>query len=184
MWDRLMRWRWTAVGVVLGGVVLFVWVWWQNPPVVVVDLVERFPMAIQQRPNPEAFLVTDVTIAGQTLRSIYVAQPSRLVWEETVPRNAWLNVSLGVREEAWGRPGDGVLFLVGVSHAGRYEELVSLIVNPYGNPADRQWYPVRLDLSPYAGKTVELIFNTRPGAEGATLDNDLAVWGAPAIVTR
>ena len=77
-----------------------------------------------------------------------------------------------------------MLFLVAVSHNGKYEELVSLVVNPFGNPADRQWYPLMLDLSPYAGQEVEVIFNTRPGVEKATADNDLAVWGAPSIVTR
>jgi hypothetical protein len=41
-----------------------------------------------------------------------------------------------------------------------------------------------LDLSPWAGQRVELIFNTRPAHAGASPANHLAVWGAPAIVTR
>jgi len=180
MWGR---WKWGVAGAAVGLVILFFLLRLPDEPRMVTDLVEAFPSA-QARPNAEAFILTDVTIAGQTLKSIYVTQASRITWNEKVPEHAWLDVSLGVREEAWTRPGDGVLFMVGVSHAGTYDELVSLIVNPYANPADRQWYPLLLDLSPYAGQDVEIIFNTRPGVEGATPDNDLAVWGAPALVTR
>ena len=176
--------RWFVLGAVVGVVALVMWSRSMGAVTVFADLVDHFPNAAQARPNREAFALGDVTIAGRSLKSIAVSQATRIVWNEKVPANAWLQVSLGLREEAWAKAGDGVLFLVAVSHAGRYDELVSLIVNPFGNPADRQWYPLMLDLSPYAGQDVEIIFNTRAGAANATADNDLAVWGAPSIVTR
>lgn len=176
--------RWFVVGAVVGVIGLVIWSRSMGAGTVVADLVDHLPNAAQRRPNPEVFVVGDVTIAGRALKSIGVSQASRIVWKETIPTHGWLEVSLGVREEAWGKTGDGVLFLVGISHAGKYDELVSLIVNPFANPADRQWYPLMLDLSPYAGQEVEVIFNTRAGAGDATADNDLAVWGAPSIVTR
>lgn len=181
MWTKS---RWFVVGAVVGVVVLVLWSRSMGSGTVFADLVDHFPGAEQKRPNAEAFTSGDVTIAGMTLKSIGVSQASRIIWKEKVPSNAWLEVSLGLREEVWSKPGDGVLFLVGISSGGKYDELVSLIVNPFNNPADRQWYPLMLDLSPYAGQEVEVIFNTRPGAANATADNDLAVWGAPRIVTR
>lgn len=181
MWAR---WKWFIAGAAVGALALVLLVRTSDQPRLVADLVDAFPQATQARPNREAFILTDVTIGGRTMKSIYVAQASRIIWNQQVPEHAWLDVSLGVREEAWTRPGDGVLFMIGVSHAGTYDELVSLVVNPYSNPADRQWYPLILDLSPYAGQDIEIIFNTRPGVEGASPDNDLAVWGAPAVVTR
>lgn len=181
MWQR---WRWFIVGALVGVVGLVLWTRSMGAGVTFADLVDRFPNATQRRPNPEAFVVGDVTIGGRTLKSISMTQGTRIVWTEKLPSNAWLDVSLGVREEAWARPGDGVLFFVAISHGGKYDELVSLIVNPFANPADRKWYPLVLDLSPYAGKEVEIIFNTRAGVDGSTADNDLAVWGAPVIVTR
>ena len=176
--------RWFVLGAVVGVIALVMWSRSMGSGTVVADLVDHLPNAAQRRPNPEVCSGGDVTIAGRTLKSIAVSQASRIVWKETIPSHGWLEVSLGVREEAWGKTGDGVLFLVGISHAGKYDELVSLIVNPFGNPADRQWYPLMLDLSPYAGQEVEVIFNTRMGAGNATADNDLAVWGKPSIVTR
>ena len=181
MWQR---WRWFIVGAAVGILVL---VWWTRSigeGVTFADLVDRFPNATQRRPNPEAFVVGDVTIGGRTLKSISTTMATRIIWTEKLPSNAWLEVSLGLREEAWTRSGDGVLFLVGVSAGGKYDELVSLVVNPFANAADRQWYPLVLDLSPYAGQEVEIIFNTRAGVDGSTPDNDLAVWGSPLIVTR
>lgn len=181
MWTKS---RWFLLGTVIGVVALMIWSRSMGAGTVTSDLVDHFPNAAQARPNPEAFVLGDVTIAGRTLKSIAVTQASRIIWKEKIPSNAWLEVSLGIREEAWMKTGDGVLFLVGISHEGKYDELVSLIVNPFANSADRQWYPLMLDLSPYAGQEVEVIFNTRPGAGDATSDNDLGVWGAPRIVTR
>ena len=180
----LKKGGWFLVGAVVGVIALVLWARSMGNGTVVVDLVDRFPNAIQQRPNREAFSIGEVTIAGRALKSIGVNQASRIVWKDTIPNHGWLDVNLGIREEAWSKTGDGVLFFVGISADGKYEELVSLIVNPFGNPADRQWYPLMLDLSPYAGKEVEVIFNTRAGAGDATADNDLAVWGSPVIVTR
>lgn len=181
MWTRA---RWFVLGGVVGVIGLVMWSRSMGSGTVVADLVAHFPNAAQARPNPEAFVLGDVTIAGRTLKSIAVSQASRIIWKEKVPSNGWLEVSLGLREEAWTKTGDGVLFLVGVTAGGKYDELISLVVNPFANPADRQWYPLMLDLSPYAGQEVEVIFNTRAGAGDATADNDLAVWGAPTIVTR
>lgn len=176
--------RWYLLGAALGVVILLGW-WMSSPsPTTVLDLVAHLPNAKQQRPSPDAFQVLDVTLAGETKRSIYVAQPSRLIWEEVVPERGWLQVSLGVREEAWPREGNGVLFMVGVSHEGKYEELVSVVVNPFANDADRRWLSVLLDLAPWAGQRIEIVLNTRLAHADASPANHLAVWGAPALVTR
>lgn len=178
------RYRWYVVGA-LAGIALAV-AWWMSSsgPAVAIDLVARLPQATQRRPSEDAFRVQDVRLEGDVRKSIVASEPSRIIWEEVVPDRGWLQVSLGVREEAWLREGSGVLFLVGVSHQGRYEELLSLVVNPYANAADRRWLPVLLDLAPWAGQKVELIFNTRIAHADATAANHLAAWGAPAIVTR
>jgi hypothetical protein len=180
----MTRFRWYLVGAAIGALALAGW-WAARPEsTLVVDLIDALPRAVQRRPSPEAFSVIDATLAGVGKRAIYVAEQSRIVWEADIPGHAWLHVSLGVREEAWQREGDGVLFLVGVSHAGRYDELVSLVVNPYANASDRQWLPLLLDLAPWAGQRVEVIFNTRVAHPDASPANHLALWGAPAIVTR
>lgn len=180
----MMKVRWYLAGAVVAAAALIGW-WLSSPaPEVAIDLVANLDKATQRRPSPEAFRVVDVALAGDSKHSIYVAEPSRLIWQETIPSQAWLQVSLGVREEAWNREGSGVLFMVGVSQNGQYQELVSLVVNPFANASDRQWLPLLLDLAPWAGQRVELVLNTRVAHVDASPANHLALWGAPAIVTR
>jgi hypothetical protein len=110
----------------------------------------------------------------------------------TVPEHARLKVDLGILEAGWTVPGDGVLFRVLLAPSNLPpEEILNQSINPYGNKDDRRWHEVDLDLSEYAGETVELFFNTNsslPVARGqAPRDDhngDLAVWGAPRVVTK
>ena len=180
----MSRYRWFVLGALTGVLILGAW-WWSSTGAgtVAIDLMDRFPSAVR-RPSPDVFVVQDIGIGGATKPAIAVAQASRIIWKEVIPEDGWLEVSLGMREESWVRPGDGVLFRVGISRGDVYEELVSLVINPFANPADRQWYPLMLDLSPYAGDTVEIIFNTNAGANSENAANDLAVWGEPKITVR
>jgi hypothetical protein len=151
------------------------------------DLVEQLPTAKDRRPSPDVFTVVDATLGGKRERAILTKQPSRIKYNLTVPDEAWLKFSLGLLEEAWTVPGDGVLFQIGVSSGPEWVDLLSLVVNPYGNPSDRGWQPLVLDLSQFAGENVDLIFNTYsspPPNTGKDANGDAALWGAPRIVIR
>jgi len=156
---------------------------------VAIDLIDEFPTAKSKRPTPETFEIINATINGETHRAVHPKDPSRVVWSVTVPENAWLYVDIGLLEPAWTMQGDGVLFMVGVSDGSPdgFDQLLSLVVNPFGNPGDRKWLPLRIDLSAYVGKTVDLIFNTRSSPPDPPRDDrngDMPVWGDPRIVTR
>ena len=103
-----------------------------------------------------------------------------------VPEDGWLQVSLGLKPEAWDQPGDGVYFFVGVAQGKEFETVFTQTVNPYRNPSERRWVDVSADLSAYAGEDVELLFNTRSSGPNAPNDtrNDLPVWGDPRIISR
>jgi hypothetical protein len=162
--------------------------WWMGRPgaeTVAVDLVAALPEA-DRGTTPDAFSAVDATLDGVTRRAILVTQPSRLTWTVDVPDAAWLRLAIALREDAWHIEGDGVLFLVAVSDGAEYVELFSLMVNPFRNEMDRAWHELALDLGDYAGRTVDLIFNTRSSAPEAPADprGDFALWGAPRIVAQ
>jgi hypothetical protein len=164
--------------------------WWlfkRGSSAPAIDLVEQFPTAYQKRPNAEIYSVADVTLNGETKKSITV-QPTpqaRLIYKIHVPDNGWFSTNVGLKQEAWTQDGDGVLFMVGVNAGGQWEELTKLQVNPKANQADRRWIPIWVDLSAYAGEDIELIMNMFAGPPGSTdLRADFGVWGAPAIVVR
>jgi hypothetical protein len=155
-----------------------------------VDLVDEFPRAKDKRPRADVFATGEATLAGVTKRAISVEDPggSRLVYSVTVPDNGALRVSVGLKEQGWTVEGDGVLFRVLLGAGAPPEEILNLVINPFGNPADRRWQDLELDLSEYAGETVDLFFNTNSSpATRPPTDNrngDLAVWGEPRIVAR
>jgi serine/threonine protein kinase len=153
-----------------------------------VDLLGTFPLGVAKLPGLGAFTLLDVRIAGEMKKGILVGGRdfalTRLTWQLTIPASASLRVSLGILEEGWTTPGDGVLFKIGigVSSAGRYDELLSLVRNPSGNPADRGWHTVDLDLTEYAGRTVEVIFTTQSSVRPAdNRSGDYPVWGEPRL---
>ena len=152
-----------------------------------IDLLTRFDAA-EKRPNPDVFKIEDVTIAGESKRSITLTPVvgTRLIFKTRVPDDGWLRVFMGLKPEAWTLEGDGVRFMVLVSDGRASDVLFTQDINPFANTPDRKWTPVMVDLSAYAGEEVDIIFNTygsRPGTPG-DIRNDLAVWGAPEIVVR
>lgn len=156
---------------------------------VVADFVKQFDSAKEKRPNAGVFSVIETTIGGVKKQGIFVKDPSRIVYSVAVPENAELHVSPAILEEAWTQQGDGVLFRILVTpQNGTQDEILNLVLNPFANPSDRNWHDLTLDLSEYAGETVDIFFNTnasppsRPQRDDHT--GDLAIWGAPRVITR
>jgi hypothetical protein len=151
---------------------------------VVMRFADRIPDAVEARPRPDVFSVIEATIAGDTKHAIFASETSRIAWRVTVPDHAWLVVSTGMLEKGWNTPGDGVLFRISAND----DELLNLVMNPYATASDRQWHDLKLDLSEYAGETINLYLKTNaspPVPPGHNDPNgDFAVWGDPRLVTE
>ena len=152
-----------------------------------IDLIERLNEA-QKVPDAASFVIEDHTLAGETHRAIAVVPvlASRLTWRLTVPKRAWLWVSIGMQVEAWNNEGDGVRFTAGVNDGGTFVQLFEQYLHPYAMAGDRKWFPIRVSLAKYEGREIELVFATGTGADGAGQDrrHDLPLWGIPEIVVR
>jgi hypothetical protein len=186
-----MKRSYLIVAAVLVVLALGWFVWQRNKGAnVAVDLLAQFPAAEKRSNGPldAVFGVQDVAIKGESKRVIYMHPTSRLTFKHVaIPEDGWLTMSLGLKEEVWDKAGtDGVLFRFGISDGREYEELVNQHVDPVNAAGDRRWIPVSVDLSAYAGQSVDLIFNTGSSVPGKG-DNpawDFAVIGDPAIVVR
>jgi len=176
---------WVLAGALaVGGLVAWLALRPAGPADVVADLVEALPTARERRPSAEAFRVVDASLGGVTRRSILVRDPSRLVYSVRVPDRATLLVSLGIAESAWTTEGDGVLFRILVAGPDRdQQEVVHRVVSPFTTPADRGWQDVEVSLAPYAGRTIDVFFNTNASLPGQDdRRGDEALWGAPRVV--
>jgi hypothetical protein len=165
------------------------------------DLIDQFPSAKERRPKPDSHSVVDATLRGDSRKAILFNGEGRVKYELTIPPEAFLELGVGMLEEAWKTPGDGVVIFIYVTPLDAKgqpsytpegglvtDELISLTVNPYANEADRGWHPLTLDLSKYAGQRVELVFVSRssPPANPPRSDSngDRLVWGHPRIVVH
>ena len=100
------------------------------------------------------------------------------------PRVRHFRAWLAIKEEAWDKGTDGVVFRVGVSLGSVYEETVE----PAGG-AVRQSEGPRLGAGrsrsrEVGGKQVNIILNTEASLPGYAPNNmyDFAVFGEPAVV--
>jgi hypothetical protein len=152
-----------------------------------IDLIERFNDA-QKIPEAGTFFIEDHTLAGEAHRAIAVAPvlSSRLTWRLTVPRRAWLWVSIGMQVEAWKNEGDGVKFMSFINDGGTLTPLFEQYLQPWAREGDRKWFPIRVSLAKFEGRHVELVFATGTGPDGKGEDrrHDLPLWGIPEIVVR
>lgn len=133
---------------------------------------------------PVKDLIREVGVNNLIKRSIFAPAPSKIMFKAKVPVDGIkLVFSFAVMEEAWGKPGDGVEFLVKAkaSEAEPEDLLFSKYINPKVNEADRKWFQGEAVLRKYKGKEIILIFETRGSPVSAIRPNedyayDWAAW--------
>jgi hypothetical protein len=185
----MKNYRWLLAVALAVIIVLGFWIWRRGTIPQEVDLIAAFPTAEKRSNLPvgQAFRITTATIDKEERRAIFMHPTSRLIFKVTVPRNAWLRTFLAIMPRAWDEErSDGVLFRFGVSDGRKYDELLNQHVDPRSVPEDRRWVPVTIDLSPYAGQQVDLIFNTNSSLprRRANSSFDLALWADPRVTVN
>lgn len=172
---------WIVAGVVVLAALVLYLAFRGESENVVVSFVDKFAESVERRPVNAEFSVADVTLAGETKRAIAAPSASRIAWTVTIPENAHLVVSGGLREEAWTQKGDGVVFRISMND----DEVLNTVVDPFGDPSARRWHDFDIDLSEFAGETLNVFLKTFPSPPGSNDTNgDLPVWGEPRIVIR
>jgi hypothetical protein len=128
------------------------------------------------------------TFDGQSYEILFQHAPSAATWTvhlEDEESPIFLETGVMVEEPAVleADPSDGVLFVVDLEGDGTTERLFSEVILP--GEAEQQFIPVEIDLSAFAGETVELTLSTEPGEDDdATSNYDWSLWLIPEIVYR
>jgi arylsulfatase A-like enzyme len=120
-----------------------------------------------------------VRINDLVRRALPASPPGRLLFTVDVPREGRLSFACGISPKRHDRP--GVEFSVKVLRHGREETLWKMLLDPLQHKEHRRWVPAEVDLSPYAGRDVRLVLETK----GFDREDDprRAYWGTPAILT-
>ncbi|MCL5986659.1 MAG: YfhO family protein [Actinobacteria bacterium] len=116
--------------------------------------------------------VTVITVPPKSYFGIWVTIPEDetiLEFYRTLDPNTWDS-----------KEGDGVYFKVFVRSEGEAKIIFEEKLDPINNDKDRHWFYESLDLSEYAGKEVELLFQTDPIGNDL---NDSPAWGNPRLAS-
>jgi hypothetical protein len=129
--------------------------------------------------------------SGTTGRQwLYLHPPSEVALDVALPagRQTWLQGALALDPGVWRAPsGDGVRYLVAVAaldargQPGLPATVFDRALNARAKTEERQWVPVEVDLSAWAGQTVRLTLRSEPRED---LTHDWAGWGNPVLVVR
>jgi hypothetical protein len=116
---------------------------------------------------------------------IYQHPPSSLTWRLDLRNNTRVLLRSGVLvvtpQKLEADPSDGALYEVSVSDGGQVNVVFQRLVLP--STFEEGFEAIEIDLSEFAGKTVDLTLSTWAGADpGATLNYDWAFWHYPELI--
>jgi O-antigen ligase len=152
------------------------------------DLLGATPM--QARPDTQTWTIQDPIAGGDDTRPVLYQAPSAEgkaieTYRVTVPATGALRFGIGMAPAVWAAgKGDGATFVVYVADPGARasaQSVFSRYINPKLTPADRRWRNFLVDLSPWAGRTVDLSFVVEAGPAGDWA-YDWAGWSTPQVV--
>jgi hypothetical protein len=173
-----------AVAALAAAAAALVWYARQPHPVTAaIALLDRLDEADRRTSahTPDQFTVADVALDGETRRAILARPHARLTWRVAVPPGARLDLAVAVAPDGPDAAG-GALFRVSVSDGPQYAELLRRHVDP--GRGDRGWLAASIDLSSWAGRTVDLVLNTDPAPDYTGTTRSPALWGEPRIISR
>lgn len=152
-------------------------------PWVAYDFVANLAVEETKIDSPESEYVQPGWVAlGEDRRpALRMHAPSAVYYTVDVPPGAWLHTAAILDPEVWSPDrGDGVLFIVRTIVDGVEETVYYQEIDPKNRPEDRRWHDFDVDLNPYAGQTITLLFITYPME---TNDWDWGAWGMPLVLT-
>ncbi len=141
------------------------------------DLVASLDTAEVLQENPDDVVrsrafdaALEVPVFGGRRTLVSASAPSRVRWQLSIPPDSALDFAVGMdSEQGWNLPGDGMSFAVEID--GKRAWAQSL--NPHSVTNDRGWHLASIDLTPWAGRTVDLELVTETGDD---LLHDVGGW--------
>ena len=149
----------------------------------VYDFVAHLAEATIELPDPDYVRGDYFNIDGDQRRVIFAHPDARIRYSLAVDEGSALVFSVATAPGSWDQPGDGVDFAVYVEAGQVTHEAFHTYVDPKHNLSDQRWHAHEVDLSPFAGQMVNIVFQTSAGAAG-DYQFDWAGWGEPRLERR
>jgi hypothetical protein len=176
------------------------WAGWAEPRIVqpvAYDLLSALPEANYRRKDSAHIYEGEYSL-GQESRAVLMQRPaSRVTYRVQVPERAGLRFGLGIDPVVWSAQPEvagsdsGTEYAIYVRDPARSGQMYSVFqkttstryIRPLLDVDDRRWSDHVVDLGAYAGRTVDLILETRPiGYRDPR--NNWAGWSRPLLVAN
>lgn len=155
---------------------------WEVTHANLLDSLDAADIQTQQPELPVAFAALDaaydVPTFGGLRHTLRMAAPAAVTWQLDVPADATLQVELGMdTDTGWSLPGDGMIFAVVIdgTSAWRFD------CDAPQRQRDRGWKTGSIDLSPWAGRRVDLTLVTDVRLDP---NNDVGGWSRVEVMTE
>jgi lysophospholipase L1-like esterase len=126
--------------------------------------------------------VLDIRIGPTWESSLFQHPNSRIAFRNLeIAKDAELRFAVGIHPGAWDQSGDGVLFEASIFDGPAVSRVFTQYIDPKHRIEHRKWLDARVDLAPFGGRKIVVVFKTSVGPQGNS-DYDWAVWGNPRIV--
>jgi hypothetical protein len=139
----------------------------------------------------QSWSLPDPLTGQEDIREVLYAHPpesgkEEIIYKIDIPESGALRFAIAMSPEVWTpEMGDGVSFQIYISEVQSPEDgqfVLVRYINPKLNPSDRRWRNYLVDLSHWAGQSVEIRLITEPGPDGDWAF-DWAGWADLQIVT-
>jgi len=151
------------------------------------DYIQAQPDEYYYKNSKNSHLIKKVLIGTTTKNSLIAPDGSLFKYQITIPENSALAFSYGIIPVSW-KNSHPTEFKVEIQNNDQSQTLFTEKLHPLTNPDHQKWQEAVIDLSPYEGKTVDIIFKT--DAKHTRQDNvrnkfiTYAAWGHPRIVSK
>lgn len=136
----------------------------ENYPAGIYDFLSHLKDAVIEQDKESRVEVTIFKITDEL--ALRACPPSRVSYLLRIPPDTMLSFDIGMNEETYNKPGDGVFFLIEVEYGNEFhlkDRIFFRYINPRRNEKERGWLHFQLALTKYFNKEVRLSFITRPG---------------------
>jgi hypothetical protein len=166
------------------------WAGWGEPTIVqpvAFDFLAALPSARHSAADAKHARRDRLTIDHEPRPILFLHPPAQVTYRVNVPERAGLHFGLGMDPAVWSPDkGDGVAYNLYVrlpDDATVLHRLFHHTLDPKNDPHDRHWLDRVVDLSPYGGQRVDLVFEALPGPAGDA-SYDWGGWSTPVLVAN
>src|SRR4051812_5895316 len=145
-------------------------------------LVDSLGQAAIDAPADDYLNLQKMILAREVETAIFQPPTSSITFPVMhIGNHPQLVFAIGIKEVVWTQIKNAIHFTIHIQSGGRREEVFKAKLNPLKKLSDRRWQRYELDLSRFAGQSLQIVLTTRVGWRKSTA-YAWAGWANPRVI--